>query len=57
MLADDLIELTRHPHPAGAVGPDGAGDRASGDAAQREALYPRGEFDGINTRPILGAWR
>ena len=46
-----------HPHSAGAVGPDRAGDRASGDTAQREAVRPRGEFDGINTRPILGAWR
>ena len=44
-------------HPAGAVGPDGTGDRASGDPAQRQAVRPRGHSDGINTRPIPGAWR
>ena len=40
MLADDLIELTGIPTRRVLSAPDRAGDRASGDTAQREAGTP-----------------
>lgn len=57
MLADDLIELTGIPTRRVLSALTVLEIEHLVTQHSREAVRPRGEFDGINTRPILGAWR